>query len=126
MRVVVVDDSIVVRERLIKMFSEIPSLTIVGKAGNSFEAINIIEEEKPDVVVLDIKIPGDSGVEVLRRVKKKNFSIIAILLTNYPLGQYKEKCLEYGADYFFDKSEEYPKVTEVLQTLAESSRWYFQ
>ena len=71
MRVVVVDDSIMVRERLIKMFSEIPSLDIVGEAGNSFEAINIIEEEKPDVVVLDIKMPGDSGVEVLRKVKKK-------------------------------------------------------
>jgi hypothetical protein len=43
------------------------------------------------------------------------------LLTNYPLGQYKEKSLEYGADFFFDKSEEYSKVTEVLKTLAESS-----
>jgi len=125
MRVVVVDDSIVVRERLVKMFSEIPSLDIVGEAGNSFEALNIIEEEKSDVVVLDIKMPGDSGVEVLRKVKKKNSSIIAILLTNYPIEQYKEKCFEYGADYFFDKSEEYLKVTEVLRTLAESRRWYF-
>ena len=68
---------------------------------------------------------SDSGVEVLKRVKKKNSSIIAILLTNYPIEQYKEKCLEYGADYFFDKSEEYSKVTEVLRTLAENSRWYF-
>jgi len=124
MRVVVVDDSIVVRERLIKMFSEIPSIDIVGEAGNSFEALNIIEEEKPDVVVLDIKMPGDSGVEVLRKVKKKNSSIIAILLTNYPIEQYKEKCFEYGADYFFDKSQEYLKVTEVLRTLAESRTYY--
>ena len=124
MRVVVVDDSIIVRERLIKMFSDLPSLAIVGEAGNSFEAINIIEGKKPDVVVLDIKMPGDSGVEVLRRVKKKNSSIIAIVLTNYPLGQYKEKCFEYGADYFFDKSQEYLKVTEVLRTLAESRTYY--
>ena len=70
-------------------------------------------------------MPGDSGVEVLKMVKKRNSSIIIILLTNYPLEQYKEKCLEYGADYFFDKSEEYPKVTEVLHNLAENSRWYF-
>jgi len=118
MKVVVVDDSIIVRERLIKMFSDIPSLTIVGEAGNSFEALNIIEDKNPDVVVLDIKIPGDSGVEVLKRIKKMNPSIIAILLTNYPLGQYKEKCLEYGADYFFDKSEEYSNVIEVLKSLA--------
>ena len=121
MRVVVVDDSTIVRERLISMISDIPSLAIVGEAGNSFEALNIIEEKTPDVVILDIKIPGDSGVEVLKKIKKMNSSIITILLTNYPLGQYKEKCIEYGADYFFDKSEEYSKVTEVLKTLAESS-----
>jgi len=122
MKVVVVDDSIIVRERLIKMFSHIPSLAIVGEAGNSFEALSIIEEKTPDVVVLDIKIPGDSGIEVLKKVKKMNSSIITILLTNYPLLQYKEKCLEYGADYFFDKSEDYSKVTEVLKTLAASSK----
>lgn len=125
MRVVVVDDAIVVRERLIKMFSEIPSLAIVGEAGNSFEALNIIEEKQPDVVVLDIKMPGDSGIEVLRRIKKKNSSIIVIVLTNYPLSQYRAKCFEYGADYFFDKSEEYSKVTEVLRTISESKTCYF-
>ena len=125
MRVVVVDDAIVVRERLIKMFSEIPSLAIVGEAGNSFEALNIIEEKQPDVVVLDIKMPGDSGVEVLRRIKKRNSSIIVIVLTNYPLSQYRAKCFEYGADYFFDKSEEYSKVTEVLRTISESKTCYF-
>jgi len=121
MRVVVVDDSTIVRERLISMISGIPSLTIVGEAGNSFEALNIIEEKTPDVVVLDIKIPGDSGIEVLKKVKKMNSSIITILLTNYPLLQYKEKCIEYGADYFFDKSVEFSEVTEVLKNLAESS-----
>jgi DNA-binding NarL/FixJ family response regulator len=125
MRVVVVDDAIVVRERLIKMFSEIPSLAIVGEAGNSFEALNIIKEKQPDVVVLDIKMPGDSGIEVLRRIKKKNSSIIVIVLTNYPLSQYRAKCFEYGADYFFDKSEEYSKVTEVLRTISESKTCYF-
>ena len=120
MKVVVVDDSTIVRERLVKMFSGITSLSIVGEAGNSFEALNIIEEKNPDVVVLDIKIPGDSGVEVLKKVKKMNSSIVVILLTNYPLGQYKKRCLEYGADHFFDKSVEYPKVTEVLKSLAEN------
>ena len=119
MRVVVVDDSKIVRERLIKMLTDIPSLVIVGEAGNSFEALYIIEEKNPDVVILDIKIPGDSGVEVLKRVKKMNSSIVIILLTNYPSEQYKKKCIEYGADYFFDKSEEYSKVKEVMESLVE-------
>jgi len=120
MKVVVVDDSNVVRERLINMFSDIPSLEIVGEASNSFEAINIIEEKEPDVVVLDIKMPGENGVEVLRKIKNKNQSVIVIILTNYPFAQYRTRCFKYGADYFFNKSEDYFKVAEVLEERANS------
>jgi DNA-binding NarL/FixJ family response regulator len=120
MKVVVVDDSIIVRERLIKMFSDIPSLTVIGEAGNSFEALNIIEEKHPDVVVLDIKIPGESGVEVLRKIKNRNQSVIVIMLTNYPIAQYRTRCFKYGTDYFFNKSEDYFKVAEVLEKQSHS------
>lgn len=114
MKIVIVDDSDLVRERLVKMMSIVPSLKVVGEAGNSFEAMNVIEKEKPHAVVLDIKMPGESGVEVLKKIKRKNSSTIVVVLTNYPFTQYREKCFEFGADYFFDKSEEYSKVAEVL------------
>lgn len=117
MRVVIVDDSTLVRERLVNMISLVPNLKVVGEASNAFEVMSIVEKEKPHAVVIDIKMPGESGVEVLKKVKEKNPSIIAIILTNYPFTQYKAKCFEFGADYFFDKSEEYSKVVDVLKEI---------
>ena len=121
MRVVLVDDSIIVLERLARMFSEIPSLNIVGEAGNSYEAINIIEAENPDVVVLDISMPGENGIEVLKKIKKINRVVVVIMLTNYPSKQYKAACYEVGVDYFFNKSSEYKLVVYVLGELAKGA-----
>jgi DNA-binding NarL/FixJ family response regulator len=99
------------------MLSVIPGVKVVGEAGNSYEALNIFDKVKPHVAIIDIKMPGESGVEVLKKMKKKNPSVIAIVLTNHPYTQYRAKCFENGADYFFDKSEEYNKVIDVLDDL---------
>jgi len=120
LKIVIVDDSILVRERLIKLFSTVPNIKIAGVAGNSYEAIHVVEKEKPHAVILDIKMPGESGVEVLKELKKKFPEIVVIILTNYPFTQYRSKCYEYGADYFFDKSEEYNKVVDVLENMSGS------
>jgi len=65
-------------------------------------------------------MPGENGVEVLRKIKNKNQSVIVIILTNYPFAQYRTRCFKYGADYFFNKSEDYFKVAEVLEERANS------
>jgi len=116
-KTIIVDDSTLVRERLVKMLSVLPGVKVVGEAGNSYEALNIFDKTKPHVAILDIKMPGENGVEVLKKLKKKNPSVIVIVLTNYPYTQYRTKCFENGADYFFDKSEEYNKVIDVLDDL---------
>lgn len=121
MRVVLVDDSVIVRKRLARMFLEIPSLTIVGEADNSYEAINIIEAEKPDVVILDISMPGENGIEVLKKIRIINRAVVVIMLTNYPSKQYKVECYKAGVDYFFNKSTEYQLVAYVLDELAKGA-----
>lgn len=116
-KTIIVDDSILVRERLVKMLSVVPGVKVVGEAGNSYEALDVFEKTKPQVAILDIKMPGENGVEVLKKLKKISPSVIVIVLTNYPYTQYRAKCFENGADYFFDKSEEYSKVIDVLDDL---------
>ena len=68
-------------------------------------------------MILDIRLLGGSGIDVLRTLKQEKPSPHVIMLTNYPYPQYREKCLEAGADFFFDKSREFHQVTEVLQQL---------
>ena len=113
--VFIVDDSPVVRERLVGLISELPDTEIIGQADIAFEAINSIRRSKPAVVVLDISMPGGSGIYVLENIKKERPAPVVIMLTNFAHEQYRQKCLQLGADYFFDKSTEFDKVIEVLR-----------
>ncbi len=120
-KVVIADDSDVLRARLVNLLSENPSIGIVGEARDGIGAIILLEKYKPDVVILDIRMPGETGFDVLKKVKKQKSAPIVIMLTNYPYKQYKERCQKDGADYFFDKATEFEKIPLVLEKIANSS-----
>ena len=116
MRVLIADDSQVVRERLISMLSDFHEIEVIGEAKDSSEAIEAICRLKPDVVILDIRMPGGSGIDVLRAIKKDHQAMPkVIMLTNFPYSQYRKKCMDAGADFFFDKSREFENVAQVLR-----------
>ena len=117
-KVFLADDSSVVRERLVALLTEIPGIEIVGQAEDAFAALEAIPVLKPDVVVLDIYMPGSvTGMYVLERMKSERNAPLIIMLTNYSYEQYKKRCLAAGAAYFFDKSNEFERVPEVLLEL---------
>jgi len=120
-KVFIVDDSPVVRERLATLLSDLPSVEIIGQAEIAFEAISATRRLKPDVMLLDISMPGGSGIHVLEMVKKERPAPLVIMLTNFAHEQYRQKCLQLGADYFFDKSTEFEKVLSVLNPLNEAT-----
>ena len=116
MKILVADDSDLVRERLVGMLSEIENIGVILEATNGLEARDMIVMEKPDVAVLDFRMPGWNGLDVLRDVKATNPATKIVILTNYPSAQYRSRCLEAGADFFFDKSNEFAKVLEVMRS----------
>jgi len=121
LKLFIADDSPVVVERLIAMLSEIPEIKIVGQAQKPLEAINSIQRLKPDAVILDIRLREGSGIDVLQSIKKDNPALLVIILTNYPYPQYRKKCMDAGADFFFDKSTEFEKITKVFKKLISDS-----
>ena len=114
MKVLIVEDSDTIREILTRLLSEIPGVEIVGEAADAMEAIEKVEDLRPDVVTLDIRIPGGSGIGVLRQIKETHPSIKVVMLTNYPFLQHRKACEDAGADGFFDKSKDFFKVSDVL------------
>jgi DNA-binding NarL/FixJ family response regulator len=117
MNVFISDDSPVVRVRLANIIDDIKGLKLIGEAQNVQDSIAKIEELKPDAVILDIRMPGGSGIDVLKKIKHLQNPPIVIVLTNYPYPQYRNICLESGADFFFDKSNEFHKVVDVFKNL---------
>ncbi len=118
MKVFIVDDSMMIWIRLVEIVKDIKNLELVGVAGVPESALKRIRELKPDVVVLDIKLYGGSGIDLLKQIKNALPDTVVIMFTNYPYPQYKDKCTKLGADYFFDKSNEFEKVYEVLSERA--------
>lgn len=119
-RVFIVDDSPIVRERLVRLVNELPQATVIGEAAQPAEAIRDIRQLHPDLVILDISMPGGSGMHVLESVKKDQPGIRIIMLTNFAYDQYRDKCRQLGADFFFDKSTEFDQIAQVIQTPAPS------
>jgi len=119
MKVFLVDDSVIVLKKLGDMISSIKGFEIAGQAMNADDAIQSIVKLKPDVVILDIRLNGSgNGIDVLKRIRKEIPSSIIIMLTNYPYPQYRKKCEELGADYFFDKVTEIEEIPKVIEELA--------
>jgi DNA-binding NarL/FixJ family response regulator len=121
LKVFITDDSILVRERLVGLISELEAIELVGQAENAPEAIEAIQRLRPDVVILDIRLPGGNGIEVLKIIKQNVPSPIVIMLTAFPYRQFYEKCQEAGAEYFFDKSSEFHRIVEVLKQLQDGT-----
>lgn len=116
-RVFIADDSATVRDRLTSLLADMPRVELVGTAGDAAAAISAIQQLKPDVVILDIRMPAGSGIGVLRTMQQNAEKPKFIMLTNYPFLQYRKTCLEAGASYFFDKSSEFEKIPLALEQL---------
>lgn len=119
MKVFIADDSSVVRERLANLLVDFKDVQVIGYADNANDAVEFIQKLRPDAVILDIRMPGGSGIEVLHKIKSGSWAPVVIILTNYPYPQYRRRCLNAGADFFFDKSSEFEEIGEVFKQLME-------
>lgn len=116
MNILIADDSPIFRARLFTVLDEIEDLHIVGQAQSGQETLELFRRLRPDAVVLDIRMPGMTGIQVLEELKKEVPGILVVMMTNYPYQQYRERCLAAGADHFFDKSCEIEKIIEVFSS----------
>jgi len=121
-KVFIADDSLIVRERLTTMLVELAGVEVVGQAENVAEAISAIGRLQPDVVILDIRMPGGSGIDVLRNIKLNGAGPMVIILTNYPYSGYRQRCMQAGADFFLDKSAEFEQIPLLVERLKQGSR----
>jgi DNA-binding NarL/FixJ family response regulator len=118
MKVFLVDDSAVIRQRLRRLLADVDQVQVIGEAGDAqVLTTDAILKQKPDVVLLDIHLLDGSGIDVLQRLKKTDPALAVIILTDYPYPQYRQKCMEAGADFFFVKSTEFDQVVPALKQL---------
>lgn len=118
MRIVVVDDSPLLRDRIKDLFKNLKNVEIVGEAVNGLDGLRLIENIRPDLAILDIRLPEMNGIEILKKIREKGINIKICMLTSYPYKQYKDRCMAEGSDYFFDKNHDIQQILDVVTKLA--------
>jgi two-component system chemotaxis response regulator CheY len=114
-RIYIVDDSVKLRKTLCELLSDVDSVQVIGQAGDAGEALDDIRVLKPDAVLLDIRLPGKNGIQLLGEIKELQPDITVVIMTNYDYPQYRQQSIRAGADHFFNKTREFENIIEVLK-----------
>jgi DNA-binding NarL/FixJ family response regulator len=102
-RTILVEDSLSFRQIVkINLQDQFPSMDIV-EAADGVEAFQKIEAHPPNLIFMDISLPGENGLELTRKIKADHPDVIIIILTSHDSPEYREAAIRYKADYFFSK-----------------------
>ena len=117
-RVVLVDDQTLVRQGIRTLLELLPDMSVVGEAADGHEAVPAIEQARPDVVLLDVRMPGRSGLEVLAELKRRGTLPPTILLTTFDEDSVVLEGVRSGARGFLLKDVTLDQLAEAVRQVA--------
>ena len=97
-------------------------ITVFGCAQGSSKVLALVQTVLPDVVILDLNVPGTAGLRTLARLKQAEPEIPVIVLSHYELPPLRQACLEGGAAYFFGKTASFDRVCETLKRMTQTEK----
>ena len=118
MKVFVVEDSDLIAKRILIHLGSISEITAINKVDNGSDAISQFNDLLPDLVILDISVPGINGIELLKEFMKIKPDVQIFMFTNYPYHHFKTACLNLGAKDFFDKSSDFELMMTQIEVIA--------
>jgi len=117
--VLIVEDNLTFRQALTEVLrSQFPYM-VMEEAGNGPEALEKIDAFSPALIFMDIKLPGENGLEVTRRIKARYPAMVVVILTSYDLPEYRDAAFRYGANHFIVKgSSTFEEISSLIETVA--------
>ena len=115
--ILIVDDNVNFVDRMISLLEDADNTGIISVATNYDEARRFLAAKDPDVVLLDINMPGKSGIELLKLIRQNNKQCEVIMITNHADDYYRQQCEELGAKYFLDKSNDFALVPGIIKQI---------
>ena len=119
----IVDDHAIVRSGLRQFLSEHVDLRVVGEAANGREAIDLVHQQDIQVLVLDLAMPGRSGIDVLAQLRAKAPHMGILVLSGYPEEHYAISLIRQGASGYLNKECEPETIVEAIRTIAQGRRY---
>ncbi len=115
--ILIADDSAMLRQRLKALILARIANACFDETGDALTALALAQATHPLATILDLRLPGGGGLRAIQTLKQQHLTSALIILTNYAYPQYRQQCLENGADYFLDKSSDFEHIPEILQQI---------
>ncbi len=122
-KILIVDDHALVRRGIRRLLEDYPDLDVIGEANSGDAALSLVRTSPPDVILLDIKMPGMDGWEVTRRLKKTNSKINIIVLSAISTDPLPERVLQLGAMGFLSKESCIDEMVIAIRKVAQGERY---
>ena len=122
-RVLVADDHAVVRRGVVQILAESPHIVVAGEAATGGQVLQAVRENDYDIILLDIAMPGGSGLEVLKQLRSLNPNVRVLILSMYPEKQYAVRALKAGAAGYLTKDSAPDELIEAIDRISQGGKY---
>lgn len=122
-KVIIVDDHMIVREGLKQIIADTADMRVIDEASNGQEALDQIRNNSYDVLLLDISMPGRSGLEVLKEIRSEAPHLSILVLTMHPEEQYAVRVLRAGASGYLTKESAPDELIEAIRKVSDGGKY---
>jgi two-component system, NarL family, invasion response regulator UvrY len=122
-KILIADDHAIVREGLKQILAEEPDMKVTGEAGNADELFELLKKDVWNAVVLDINMPGKSGLEALKDLKKEYPDLPVLILSMYGEEQYGVRALKAGASGYLKKASATNEFVSAIRTIVKGKKY---
>jgi two-component system, NarL family, nitrate/nitrite response regulator NarL len=123
-RVVLTDDHVFVRDGIKSLLENETNITVVGEATDGLEALTLIDEIKPDLIILDIRMPNLTGIEVVEQLRAQGNFVKIIMLSMHESEEYVLKSIQAGADGYLLKGSSKEEFLKAVQTVSGGGKYF--
>ncbi|MFI5212096.1 MAG: response regulator, partial [Ignavibacteria bacterium] len=123
-KILIVDDHEVVRDGLKNILTSLENITIAGEAGNGEDAVKMYSSLKPDLVIMDISMPGMNGIEATKIIKEKDPDARILILTMHDNQEYLNQIIRSGAKGFILKNTDKDELLEAVKTVSGGDNFF--
>lgn len=123
-RVVLADDHVFVRDGIKSLLENENNIIVVGEATDGQEALTIVASEKPDLLIVDIRMPHFTGIEVVEKIRQENTPLKIVVLSMHESEEYVLKSIKAGADGYLLKGSSKEEFLKALHTVANGGKYF--
>lgn len=123
-RVVIADDHVFVRDGIKSLLENEANIIVVGEASDGLEAIKSVEINQPDLLILDIRMPNLTGIEVVEKLRSNNNAVKIVMLSMHESEEYVLKSIKAGADGYLLKGSSKEEFLKALHTVSNGGKYF--